>query len=265
MKYFIMFCALFFCVNTSSGKPGFRGVIAEPLDFNGDVRLKRSDGLIWHELKKDSKLLKGDLLFIGNYASLKLRYVKEQASITLPPNSIFEVEETLPTATRQKRAFANSKYEGALRPRMQDDSGNFTRTIAAPSTENADAENSFSSGIVIDRIIRKLKVLQPLGDTVIVSDKFPTPFSVAVETTEDIRLNGYLWEFGSDSPVWMGTAINYFNQVQIPKAGKYLFQAMSEDERFATTPIHVEVRLKEKEGTIIPQNWDTGKRTFILK
>jgi hypothetical protein len=78
-----------------------------------------------------------------------------------------------------------------------------------------------------------------------------------------MQLWGYLWKGKELEPQWSSVASSGFPRVPIEKPGNYVFQAMSEDELYASPPILIRaVKRGEEDYLPEPENWLEGVRVY---
>lgn len=248
--------------------------LVEAVKVSGHVRFKTPTDPNWKTAHEGLQLSAGDLLFVDSESELKLRYIKEKATITIAAESIFEVENRLPTSTKQKRAFGQVKYQGKLVPREINKDGTFTKIQMAPADDqnaqgSPQANPEEESGLTVERRVTPVTFVNPPGDLIVVAREFPTQIAVTLKIADSsVRFFGYLWEIGMDpAPIWTGTGKEYFNDIQIAKEGKYVFQAMSEDDTFSSLPLKIEAVKVEKwikTKAFQEESW-IGNRTLLFK
>lgn len=206
-------------------------------DMSGDVRMKCGDCASWRSISHPTTFLSGDLIYIGKGAKLNITYPKFKTSVALNESMIFSIDHRPPLFTKMSRNFNGVNMDPLMQPK-------FSQAKKENQKQKPKPDGSFStdaSELVITRPIQRMNFSYPPLDFKIRATKYPATFSAALEKQfQGQAIWGYLWKKGDDQrPIWTGRSKGQFYEVKVPKRGDYVFQAVTEDDAFASAPITI--------------------------
>lgn len=295
MFRFFFFLFLTICINVwvlremlryTTPQPNSSDSVASVSKMYGQVMVRPSGLSEWTELKFYHKLTVGDVVFVGKNSSLVYQYDSEKAKVTLNENSIAEITRTPAVASKVFRNFYKTKSIGEKKsgdgefPALRKNRI-YVRMEQAPTTvrsENGEQKSSDESQgqpqVSIEREAKALRILSPVGDVDIISERSQDSISVLVERpSENTKLFGYLWKKdGGPRPIWTAVQNNRYKfEVPIPEPGEFVFQAMSESDDYISPVVLIKLTRKlEYKGSLeINQSFDVsswnGKRVLVLR
>jgi len=252
--------------------------VAEMSALEGEIHRKTPREVNWTKVKKAVKVSAGDLLFVPRGSSVKLFYLKEKSFLTLTEESIFEVEERLPAATKHKRLFGKARYGGGLQPRTPGEDGTFSRLMLNPSDSAPKSKDAgeASGALEVDRKVRSVSYANISKlQLKVVARRYPATLTLVVEDMDRAPLMfGYLWKTGASAePVWNETSSARRTEseavafsIPIPSAGSFVFQAISEDDTLVTMPLRIEaLSLRDlPESRLLPEDISSGGQATLL-
>jgi hypothetical protein len=248
------------------------------IDVEGEARYKRPAWLNWWPLKTGVELQPGDLVYVEDLSKVVLFFIGQDSIVTLPEGSLFHVGLTVPQMSKLRTsggvsADVSDNAEKKVKSPLSEARFS-TRVIQNPSIRKAGAPDSdpanrppeviTENDLKIVRNTRTLNVRYPGPNIEIHASKFPTSIPVTFDVTEKTsKLWGYLWKGKELEPQWSSVAAAGFPRVPIEKPGMYVFQAMSEDELYASPAVMIRA-VKRGEGDYLPklENWLEGVRVF---
>ncbi|NBW80829.1 hypothetical protein EBR21_03660 [bacterium] len=248
------------------------------LDVEGEARYKRSSWLNWWPLKAGVELHPGDLVYVDDEAKAVLFFLEQDSIVTLPEGTLFHVGLTVPQMSKLRTSGGVSADLGAA-PESKVKSplteARFsTRVIQNPTIKKAGASDDDPANrpadIITDEDLKIVRNTKPLtvrypGPFVeLITSKFPTSIPVTFDQLPRTgKLWGYLWRGKELEPHWSSLGAAGFPRVPIDKPGMFVFQAMSDDELYASTPIVIHA-VKRDEDDYLPEDgkWFEGVRFF---
>lgn len=249
------------------------------IDVEGEARYKRPSWLNWWPLKSGIELQPGDLVYVEDFSKVVLFFISQDSIVTLPEGSLFHVGLTVPQMSKLRTSGGvSSDVASDAENKGVKDAANVasfsTRVIQNPAIKKAgeteaDAAKAEPQVITEDELkivrnTRTLGVRYPGPNVEIHAKKFPTSIPVTFDVNEKTtRLWGYLWKGRELEPHWSSVAAAGFPRVPIEKPGNYVFQAMSEDELYASPAILIRAVQRGKSDFLPkPENWLEGMRIF---
>jgi hypothetical protein len=248
------------------------------IDVEGSARYKRPSWLNWWPLKMGVELQPGDLVYVDDESKVVLFFITQDSIVTLPESTLFHVGLTVPQMSKLRTSGGVSSDIGA-QPESRMESPNAemrfsTRVIQNPSLKKAgegDSDAGKNTEVVvleddlkIVRNTRNLKIAYPGPNVELHARRFPTSLPVTFQVTDKrIKLWGYLWQGRELEPQWSSVASSGFPRVPIEKPGMYVFQALSEDELYASPAIMIRAVKRGSEDFLPkPEKWLEGVRVF---
>lgn len=230
-------------ISSSFGKPEAPQRMGEPLavveEKVQDIRVRRARTANWIELRLNDKLYLGDRVFVGEESKARIRYMQTgHATVTMPSWSFLQIAKDPLSASQQLRG-------------IQPASG---KTVAT-----AQKDESYS-GLMLQRKVETLILLQPRREAFIQSDKSNSYFEVRVAPSfeqRDEKLYGELWLITPNrQPIWSGyegiseSCDCYAFNFKLPLAGQYSFVASNANGTKAT--VAVPLSLEKVSANILP-------------
>jgi hypothetical protein len=248
------------------------------IDLEGEARYKRPAWLNWWPLKPGIELQPGDLVYVGDESKVVLFFINQDSIVTLPEGSLFHVGLTVPQMSKLRTSGGVSSEIGS-EPEKKVKSplteARFsTRVIQNPAIKKAGAPESDPANrppevitdedLKIVRNTRTLNIRYPGPNVEIFAGKFPTSIPITFEFSErPVQLWGYLWKGKELEPHWSSVGSVGFPRVPIEKPGTYVFQAMSEDELYASPAITIRAVKRGEENYLPePEKWLEGVKVF---
>lgn len=251
------------------------------LDVEGEARFKRAAWLNWWPLKTGVELHPGDLVYVEDEAKVVLFFLGQDSIVTLPEGALFHVGLTVPQSSKLRTSGGVSSELGDDPEKKQKPNANqaafSTRVIQNPAIKKAgdvDKEEKAQAAapVVTDddlkivRNTRPMAVRYPGQFIELYVEKFPTSIPITFEQLPKYgKLWGYLWRGKELEPHWSSLGAAGFPRVPIDKPGTFVFQAMSEDELYASAPVMIRaVKRDDDEDDYLPEdeNWLEGVRIF---
>lgn len=248
------------------------------IDLEGEASYKRPSWLNWWPLKMGIELQPGDLVYVEDNSKVVLFFVTQDSIVTLPEATLFHVGLSVPQMSKLRTSGGvSSDISGSPEKKVKSDSTELrfsTRVIQNPSLKKVPQKESdfkesndvvvLEDELKIIRNTRPLKVAYPAPNVELHSRHFPTSIPVTFHVTDKrIKLWGYLWRGSELEPQWSSVAASGFPRVPIEMPGTYVFQALSEDELYASPAIMIRAL---KRGSVeffpSPENWLEGMRLF---
>jgi len=248
------------------------------IDVEGDARYKRPAWLNWWPLKMGVELQPGDLVYVDDASKVVLFFITQDSIVTLPEGTLFHVGLTVPQMSKLRTSGGvSSDISSKPEERMKEPNAEMrfsTRVIQNPSLKKAGESDSDAGKntdvVVLDedlkivRNTRNLQIAYPGPNVELHARRFPTSIPVTFNVTDKrIKLWGYLWKGRELEPQWSSVAASGFPRVPIEKPGTYVFQALSEDELYASPAIMIRaVKRGATDFLPKPKNWLEGVRVF---
>lgn len=248
------------------------------LDVEGEARYKKAAWLNWWPLKAGVELHPGDLVYVSDDAKVVLFFLDQDSLVTLPEGSLFHVGLTVPQMSKL-RTSGGVSAEDAKDPekKMKNDATEArfsTRVIQNPTIKKAGEGDDAPAvqaalpvsdeDLKIVRNTRTMPIRYPGPFVELYADKFPTSIPVTFDQLpRNGQLWGYLWKGKELEPQWSSVGTAGFARVPIEKPGLFVFQAMSDDELYASPPIVIRA-MKRDEEDYLPEDerWFEGVRIF---
>lgn len=248
------------------------------IDVEGNARYKRPSWLNWWPLKMGVELQPGDLVFVDDESKVVLFFITQDSIVTLPEGTLFHVGITVPQMSKLRTSGGvSSDISKKPEEKMKTPSAEMrfsTRVVQNPSLKKAGESGSdeeknsevvlLEDDLKIVRNTRNLPIAYPGPNVELHARRFPTSIPVTFNVTDKrIKLWGYLWKGRELEPQWSSVAASGFPRVPIEKPGTYVFQALSEDELYASPAITIRA-LKRGAADFLPkpENWLEGVRLF---
>ncbi|MEN9530591.1 MAG: hypothetical protein RI932_2464 [Pseudomonadota bacterium] len=248
------------------------------IDLEGEARYKRPAWLNWWPLKPGVELQPGDLVYVSDESKVVLYFISQDSIVTLPEGTLFHVGLTVPQMSKLRTSGGvSSEIGGEPEKKVKSpltEARFSTRVIQNPGIKKAGAPDSDPANrppevitdedLKIVRNTRTLNIRYPGPNVEVYASKFPTSIPVTFEVSDRrMQLWGYLWKGKELEPQWSSVASSGFPRVPIEKPGNYVFQAMSEDELYASPPILIRaVKRGEEDYLPEPENWLEGVRVY---
>lgn len=249
------------------------------LDVEGEARFKRAAWLNWWPLKSGVELHPGDLVYVDDEGKVVLFFLGQDSIVTLPEGSLFHVGLTVPQMSKLRTSGGVSAEIGSEPEKKVKEANNqarfSTRVIQNPTIKKAGEGEKEEVGqaqpavvteedLKIVRNTRTMPIRYPGQFVQVYAEKFPTSIPVTFEQLPKLgKLWGYLWRGKELEPHWSSVGAAGFPRVPIDKPGTYVFQAMSDDELYASPAVVIKA-MKRGDEEYLPEDedWFEGVRIF---
>lgn len=259
--------------------------IASVRKITGNVLIRPLSQTEWRALEYNTILGSGDVVFVGENSSLTYNYTEDSMRVTVGANSMFEVVRSPGISSGMFRTFHATTTVGEDKAKSAEEisllkNKLYVRMEIAPNSPQKKQESggespeSSDGSLKIERNAKIMRFIEPVSDVKIISADSAAEFDVRFEREGvDFVFFGYLWKKGgSPEPVWTGVGKDgSLFGVTIPEPGDYVFQAMSEDDRFMSSLMNVSFQNPGKKSVsrIISEEFNasdfSGRRVLVLR
>lgn len=248
------------------------------IDLEGEARFKRSSWLNWWPLRVGVELHPGDLVWVADDSKVVLFFLEQDSLVTLPEGTLFHVGLSVPQMSKLRTSGGvSAELAGKVKDQIKNGAAEArfsTRVIQNPTLRKAGAKGEeevkaniqelTDEDLKIVRNTRTLNIRYPGQFVELYADKFPTSIPVTFDQLpRNGKLWGYLWQGRDLEPQWSSVAAVGFPRVPIEKPGTFVFQALSDDELYASPPVVIRA-LKRGEEDYLPIDgqWFEGVRIY---
>lgn len=251
--------------------------VAYVLEQKGTVLVREFGESIYKKTKKDMNLVKFSTLYTGPDGLVTLAYVgRKSAAVSIPPNSIYRLENELPITSLLRKGFTRSKFD-MLQSQISSAVVQKDSTVVVSGVQDIgelkiESSEKASSGEQVKAVrfgirmsfeMERIPIIFPLSNLFLSFNQESrtaiAPIEFGKKKNEDLQ--AFVWMVRPrQDVVWNGLISKTTKRIKLTlgKPGTYIFQAFGIDGKSRTRSVRIVVTPESDKNVLFPSGIIAG-------